>query len=130
VATAEGVPLPTVLVVDDDETVRRVLSLTLESAGFRVLTADDGRHALAVLASAREVVDLILTDVVMPEMSGVALAQQVFAQDADARVCIMSGYLDDRAKLRREIGHPVSFMHKPFDVDELVAHLRSELDLA
>jgi DNA-binding NtrC family response regulator len=127
VVTADGVPLPTVLVVDDDATVRRVLSLTLESAGFRVLTADDGRHALAVLASARDVVDLILTDVVMPEMSGVTLAQQVFAQDATARVCLMSGYLDDRAKMRRDIGHPVTFVQKPFDVDELVAHLRSEL---
>jgi YesN/AraC family two-component response regulator len=76
------------------------------------------------------VVDLILTDVVMPEMSGVTLAQQVFAQDDTARICLMSGYLDDRAKLRREIGYPVSFVQKPFDVDELVAHLRSELDLA
>lgn len=120
----------TVLVVDDEETVRRVLLLTLTSAGFKVLTADDGTHALAVLAAARDVVDLVLTDVVMPEMSGVTLAQQVFAQDAAARVCLMSGYLNDPAAMQREIGHPVTFVRKPFDVDELVAHLRGALGSA
>lgn len=124
----DGASLPTVLVVDDDEIVRRVLLLALGSAGFKVLTADDGRQALAVLTSARDGVDLILTDVVMPEMNGVTLAQQVFSQDAAARVCLMSGFLDDPVGIQREIGHPVTFVRKPFDLDELVAHLRSELE--
>lgn len=125
---ATGPVLPTVLVVDDDETVRRVLRLSLEFAGFRVLTAEDGRRALDVMRSALEVVDLILTDVVMPEMDGVALAQAVLATSHPPTVLMMSGYLDDRDRLRRAIGADVGFVQKPFDMDELVAQLRDALE--
>ena len=75
---------PLVLVVDDDAMVRRVLRLTLERAGLRVLLAEHGVDALNQLASVGEPVRVLLTDIVMPQMGGVALAEHVLARKSPA----------------------------------------------
>jgi two-component system cell cycle sensor histidine kinase/response regulator CckA len=120
----------TVLVVDDDETVRRVLHLSLERAGFRVLTAEHGIHALALLDAEPAPVDLVLTDVVMPEMNGLALAARLLARRPTPRVIFMSGYVHDPEQLDQALGRPAPFVAKPFDVDDLVARISVELGSA
>lgn len=122
---------PTVIVVDDDETVRRVLQLSLTRAGFRVVVAEHGLHALALFDAEPEgAVDLVLTDVVMPEMDGVVLAERLLARRPPPRLMFMSGYVHDPDRLDRVLGRPAPFMSKPFDVDELAARIRAELRTA
>lgn len=119
---------PTLLVVDDDATVRRVLQLSLERAGFRVLAAEHGVEALRLLDAAPHAVDLILTDVVMPEMDGVTLAERVLDRPHPPNLIFMSGYIHDPEKLDRVMGRPAAFVQKPFDVEELAARIRAELE--
>jgi two-component system cell cycle sensor histidine kinase/response regulator CckA len=118
----------TLLVVDDDATIRRVLQLSLERAGFRVLAAEHGAAALAVLDAQESPVDLVLTDVVMPEMDGVSLAERVLARPGAPRLMFMSGYIHDPEKLDRVLGRPAPFIQKPFDVDELAERIRADLE--
>lgn len=118
----------TVLVVDDDATIRRVLQLTLERAGLRVLVAEHGTQALAILDAAPGDVDLILTDVVMPEMDGVTLAGRVLARPDPPLLVFMSGYVHDPATLDHVLGRPAPFVQKPFDVDELAVRIRADLE--
>jgi CheY-like chemotaxis protein len=118
----------TLLVVDDDATVRRVLQLSLERAGFRVLAAEHGVDALRLLDAETRPVDLILTDVVMPEMDGVTLAERVLERPDPPLLVFMSGYIHDPEKLDRVMGRPASLVQKPFDVDELAARIRAELE--
>jgi two-component system cell cycle sensor histidine kinase/response regulator CckA len=120
----------TLLVVDDDATIRRVLQLSLGRAGFRVLSAENGVAALALLDAETSPVDLILTDVVMPEMDGVTLAEHVLARTRAPRLMFMSGYIHDPEKLDRVLGRPAPFIQKPFDVDDLAERIRSDLGVA
>lgn len=121
---------PTVLVVDDDETVRRVLHLALQRAGFRVLLAEHGIDALARLDAEPAPVDLVLTDVVMPEMNGLTLAARLLARRPAPRLMFMSGYVHDPEQLNEALGRPAPFVPKPFDVDDLVARINAELGSA
>jgi two-component system cell cycle sensor histidine kinase/response regulator CckA len=122
-------PSATLLVVDDDATVRRVLQISLERAGFRVLAAEHGVHALQLLDANPGVVDLILTDVVMPEMDGVTLAERVLTRPTPPRLLFMSGYIHDPEKLDRVLGRPAPFVQKPFDVDDLASRIRVDLGI-
>jgi PAS domain S-box-containing protein len=115
----------TVLVVEDDPSVRKLLLRTLASLNYRTLHAADGPEALAILASAPHV-DLLLTDMVMPSgMSGSALGEAVRAQWPSVRVLFMSGYTEQRAALRRETAP--ALLSKPFTIAELGATLRDAL---
>ena len=118
----------TLLVVDDDATIRRVLQLPLERAGFRVLVAEHGIQALAILDAEPDAVDLVLTDVVMPEMDGVTLAGRVLARPDPPLLLFMSGYIHDPAKLDHVLGRPAPFVQKPFDVDALALRIRADLE--
>lgn len=115
---------PYVLVVDDDATVRKVLRIALERAQMRVETAGHGVEALAVIAGATEDFDLILTDVVMPEMGGVALAEQAIKHPNPPHIMFMSGFNHDPARLRYA-GRSAPFVQKPFDMDDVVRRVRT-----
>jgi CheY-like chemotaxis protein len=104
----------TVLLVEDEAAVRALSTLALRSAGYDVVTAGDGEEALAVSRQHPARIDLLVTDVVMPKMSGRQLADRLTATHPPLRVLFMSGYVDDTVLRHgvREAG--VAFLQKPF----------------
>ena len=125
--TAAGIPVETgqartVLVVDDDDAVREVAVRALARGGYRVLAASGGESALALLANQAEHESLlILTDVLMPGMSGPQLAERVASVYPSARIAFMSGFSTDELA-RSGVGSPMrSLLNKPFTLPGLAA---------
>jgi two-component system cell cycle sensor histidine kinase/response regulator CckA len=118
----------TVLVAEDEDGVRELLRKVLTEFGYTVLTARHGRDALMVAGDRIGGVDLLVTDVVMPEMSGRELAETLRHQQPDLKVLYISGYTDDEVVQRGISGREVAFMRKPFASDELVRRVRTVLD--
>ncbi len=111
-------PQSTILVVDDEMPLRRYMARVMADEGYRVLTAADGIEALAVLQMSGSRVDLVITDVLMPLMTGPELAAQLAAQQLPPPVLFVSG------------GHslgdvPGPTLHKPFLPADLSALVRS-----
>ncbi len=120
----------TILVVEDEELVRDLVANTLHDEGYTVLKACSGPDALALVEEQLHQIDLLLTDVVMPEMSGRELAQQLCARHPHLCVLFTSGYTDD-AVMRHGISRAeVAFLQKPYLPSMLIAKVRSVLDEA
>jgi CheY-like chemotaxis protein len=117
-----------VLVVEDEDGVRRLTERILSRAGYRVLSAPSGRVALDLCAQRDERVDLLLTDVIMPEMLGPELAERAVAGRPGLRVLFMSGYSHQMIARRRVAEHEVAFVEKPFTSETLLAGVREALD--
>jgi PAS domain S-box-containing protein len=117
----------TVLVVEDAPAVRELAVRALEEAGYRVLQARNGREALAA-AGAAGPVHLVLTDVVMPDMSGPQLAQALGRNRPGTRVLYMSGYTENTIVHHGVIDAGVSFLAKPFTPTSLLEKVRHVLD--
>ena len=115
----------TVLLVEDDETVRRIVREALEEDGFSVHDARDAERALAA-ADRIEDIDLLITDLVMPNLDGVELAKRIRKKRPRLRVLVMSGYPDKVPGAERRNGG-WAFLRKPFTWDELTATLRDLL---
>jgi CheY-like chemotaxis protein len=117
---------PLVLVIDDDEMVRIVLQQILEHAGYRVVLTDDGRAGLAAVIE--HAPDLVITDIIMPEMSGLDVIRALAQTDNAPPIIAISGgtRLDDRDALRTaiELG-AVAICEKPFDPDDLLTLVRT-----
>ncbi|GIW50783.1 MAG: hypothetical protein KatS3mg081_0138 [Gemmatimonadales bacterium] len=122
----------TILVVDDDVRVRRVAVRVLQSLGYRVLEAGNGPEVLALLGREGTAlrVDLLLTDVVLPGMSGPELAERVRSLRQGLRVLFMSGYTEDLILQRRLLAREAAMVHKPFSPSELARKVRGVLDRA
>jgi two-component system cell cycle sensor histidine kinase/response regulator CckA len=116
----------TILLVEDEDVVRRLARRALEAAGYDVLESGDGPGALQLLASTDRTVSLILTDVVMPGMSGLEVAAQAAQLRPGIRVLFMSGYTDVDMSGVRKLGS--GLLHKPFTAPALTERVRSELD--
>ncbi len=112
---------PTILVVEDDPLIRMTVEVFLDGRGFTPITIDGPAAALALDARVLESVDAIVTDMVMPEMSGSELVRALQARRPDLRAIYMSAYPEDVlvAEGRLEAGQPT--LLKPFSEDELVA---------
>jgi CheY-like chemotaxis protein len=110
---------PNILVVDDDPEVREILAETLGEFGYAVAQASTGEEALPILAK-RPDIGLLITDVRMPGMSGLELAERARARDAALRVILISGYF---------LPQPIAarFLKKPFHMHELASAVRAEL---
>ena len=121
-------PVETILIVDDEETVRRFGARTLEKAGFRVVTAGSGSDAIVSHDEHGEAIDLVITDVMMPGMNGRELAELLLARRPSLRVLFMSGYAED--VLASDVGlvPGTAFLGKPFKPKALVAKVREVLD--
>jgi two-component system, cell cycle sensor histidine kinase and response regulator CckA len=120
-------PGTTVLLVEDEDGVRGLARRILERHGYTVLEAADGRAALALVDTYAGRIDLVLTDVVMPAMTGRELAQAVVERTPQTKVLFMSGYTDD-VLLRRGVLHPeVVVVQKPFTAGELLQAVGSAL---
>ena len=115
----------TVLVVEDELVVRALVREILEDQGYRVLEAGNGREGLDLARRHGEEIDLVLTDVVMPEMSGRELAAELERARPGCRVVLMSAYAGEAAN-----GDQLVFLQKPFTHDTLARTIRETLDLA
>jgi len=118
----------TVLVVEDDDLVRRFVRRALEDSGFTVLVAVDGQDAIERIESASEPVDLVLTDVVMPRVTGPELADRVALVAPGTPVLFMSGYMDEPFLATDTRLHSENLLQKPFSAAELRSRVRLALD--
>jgi len=115
-----------ILLVEDEDGVRVMTAHILRRAGYRVLSAASPREAIALFASYADDVDLLLTDVVMPEMHGPALAEQLLARRPDLPVLFVSGY-SDMMPSRPASAARVAFLPKPFASGDLVSSVAALL---
>ena len=117
----------TILLVEDEKTLRRLQKRILSTAGYRVLEASDGAMALRVAADEVGEIDLVLTDVEMPTLGGRGMVAELNELSPGIRVLFMSGYTDNEI-LRRGIGTSETlFLQKPFTADELKAAVKTAL---
>ena len=118
----------TVLLVEDDPAVRLVAARILGRQGYRVFEAPTPQEALSIVERHGGAIDLMMTDLVLPQMSGRELAERVQATAPEMRVLFMSGYTDD-AVIRRGLLEPgMAFLGKPFTVEEMARTVRRALD--
>ena len=127
---SEVVPqrVETILLVEDALRVRAVVREILEMNGYNVLEARHGAEALEISERHQDVIHLMLTDVVMPEMSGRELAQRLAPVRPDMKVLYMSGYTDDAIVRHGVLGAGMAFLSKPFTPDALALKVREVLD--
>ncbi len=118
----------TVLLVEDAEAVRSVVRQILERWGYTIIEASTPQMALRMSAEHRGSIDLLLTDVVMPDMGGRRLAEELVSLRPDLKVLYMSGYTDDAIVRHLVLDGDVAFLPKPFSPDALVHAIRSVLD--
>jgi CheY-like chemotaxis protein len=126
VAPAHGTE--TILIVEDLGGLRNLTKRMLESAGYTVLTAVNGEEALLLLERHEERVHLMVTDVVMPGMSGPDLAERFDGIRPGMKVLYMSGYTDDVVVRHGVLDEGMPFLGKPFTVTELTRKIREVLD--
>ncbi len=118
----------TILLVEDEEAVRRFVRQRLEASGYTVLEASNGRDALQVAECHAGVINLLISDVIMPEMGGRVLAERLGSARPDLKVLFVSGYTDD-AVLRAGVRQASrAFLQKPFTPAGLVQKVREVLD--
>ncbi|MCP1471812.1 two-component system cell cycle sensor histidine kinase/response regulator CckA [Sphingobium sp. OAS761] len=115
----------TVLLVEDEDMVRAVAERALTRQGYKVLTANDGEQGLEVLASG-EAIDLLISDVVMPNMDGPAMVARARHSHPDLPVLFMSGYAEEQLRKSIDIAN-VAFLPKPFSVNQLAEAARDAL---
>jgi signal transduction histidine kinase/ActR/RegA family two-component response regulator len=118
----------TILLVEDDVSLRHLALRVLRRVGYTVLEAQSSRQAIALGASHPYRIDLLLTDVVMPDLSGRTVAERLTAHRPDLRVLYMSGYTDDDVMRRGITAVQTQFIQKPFLPDALVRRVREALD--
>jgi len=117
----------TILLVEDEESVRQLVRETLESRGYRVLEASDGNAALAVAARHPDKIHLIITDVVMPGLSGHELVQQLLPARPGTQVLYLSGYAEDAFANPLPAEGQKAFLQKPFTLQSLSRKVREVL---
>jgi two-component system cell cycle sensor histidine kinase/response regulator CckA len=127
----DGRPLTgteTVLLVEDEEALRSIGKEILEAYGYTVILAGDGLEALALAHNGAEPIQLLMTDILMPKMGGIELAEQLSALHSDLKILYTSGYNDSGAGLRRVAGS--RYLQKPYAMQQLGRTLRELLDPA
>ena len=118
----------TVLVVEDQDEVRNLLRKMLEARGYRVLVAATGGAALELAATHAGDIDLLVTDVVMPGMSGPEVSQILGLSRKSMRTLFLSGYTDESIVHRGLLNPGMAFLQKPFTADRLASKVRAVLD--
>jgi two-component system cell cycle sensor histidine kinase/response regulator CckA len=124
---SEGDKIKTILVVDDEPEIRKLVAVMASKPGYSVITADSGEHALTLFKNHKGPIELLITDVVQAGMSGPMLADKLTALQPDLKVLYMSGY-DNTLVVQKyvvERGH--ALLAKPFTVDEFQAKVQELL---
>jgi signal transduction histidine kinase len=119
---------PTILVAEDEPSVLRVIRRGLEDRGYRVLPAGDGVEAIGILERSKELVDVLITDVIMPRMGGVELAQRAHQLAPHLPVIFTSGYSGDVHKYLQGAPQHFRLIEKPFMAAEVVRVVQETLD--
>lgn len=118
----------TILLVDDEEPLRKLVCDYLEARGYRVLTAPNAEQALELAGQRRDEIDLLVTDMVLPGMSGGELAKNLSAQLPRLRTLFMSGTTQDELPGGVHFPEKAPFLQKPFTLDALGDQVREILD--
>lgn len=116
-----------ILLVDDEEPIRGLLKRGLEADGHAVTTAVDGADALDRFSEAQDAFDLLLTDIRMPMMDGIALALEAKARAPGVAVLLMTGFADQRERAEALHGVVADVLTKPFSLPDLRAKVASAL---
>jgi PAS domain S-box-containing protein len=111
----------TVLVVEDETAVRDMTRMVLERAGYRVIALADGAEAMARIQGLNDPVDVLVTDVVMPNMSGIELAERLIDRYPRVGIVLLSGYTAETLNLERITGRGATFVAKPVSAKDLLA---------
>jgi CheY-like chemotaxis protein len=131
-SSASRQPLPrgteTVLLVDDEDAVRRIVKVTLEAMGYRVIEARNGVQALEAARQHAEAIHLVVTDVVMPGMDGPEMVERLAKERIDIRILYMSGYTNDAVVRDGTVESRAAFLQKPFTPLVLARMVREVLD--
>jgi two-component system cell cycle sensor histidine kinase/response regulator CckA len=120
----------TVLIVEDKDEVRAAVGASLEMRGYTVLKACHGKEAVMICRRHEGPIHLLLTDVVMPQMTGLELAQRVSLLHPETKVLYISGYTSDVLNRRNMLEPNTAFLQKPFTPDTLARRVRALLDAA
>jgi two-component system, cell cycle sensor histidine kinase and response regulator CckA len=119
----------TVLLVEDDESLRQLVRETLEAKGYKVLEADNGEAALRIACAHPGSIDMLITDVVMPGMSGRELAKELGASHPQSRILFLSGYTEDTIVHHGVLPPGTVFLQKPFTLQSLASKVREVLEI-
>jgi len=119
----------TILLVEDSDAVRELVARMLENGGFDVHKASDGERALSLLRSGDVPFDLLLIDVVMPEMGGVELADMVASEHPESRILFMTGHSDEIVSGKGILGKGREYIGKPFSQEDLLKKVRGILSI-
>jgi PAS domain S-box-containing protein len=123
-----ALPGETILLVEDEPTVRNLARRVLEARGYTVLEAGSGKDAIRIASGRTGPIHLMLSDVVVPDMNGSAIAQQLHQSHPTLRLLFMSGYNDEDVKLQGIVEAGAPFIEKPFTPDLLARRVRETLD--
>lgn len=118
-----------ILVVDDEVLIRSLLTTSLSEQGHRVFTAASGDEALSILSEQRGEIDLVITDMVMPQMSGIELIEKIREMNVPCRYIVMSAYSKELEELetKPDLKLPFTSLDKPFDLNQLNESIQKEL---
>jgi two-component system, cell cycle sensor histidine kinase and response regulator CckA len=120
----------TVLVVEDDPSVRLITTRLLEDRGYIAVAASRGEEAVRLARRPSLRIDLVLSDVVMPDLNGMQTAQQIRSIQPHVRVLLMSGYTNEHTGSSGTLAPRMSYIQKPFSGDQLARKIRELLDKA
>ncbi|HEX2877043.1 MAG TPA: response regulator, partial [Polyangiaceae bacterium] len=118
----------TILLVEDQDRVRAIARAILERSGYRVIVAPSPGDALMLCEQHQGKIDLLLTDVVMPWLSGTELAKRIAQMRPETKVLYTSGYTDDSVVRHGVLEGEMAFLQKPFTPESLSARVREVLD--
>ena len=124
---ADPQPQNIILIVDDEQTVLRAASMVVSNLGFRVIVAENGAAGLESFITAQNDVVLVVTDVVMPFMSGLEMADRILALSPHAKILLMSGYSDK--VIQPKGARKLPLLRKPFLPEDLMRAILAALDL-
>jgi CheY-like chemotaxis protein len=118
----------TLLVCEDDETIRQLMCRVLTERGYQVLSAENSQKGIELAARHEGPIDLLVTDVIMQGMSGGQMAQQLKAQRPNMRILYVSGYTSDVVEQHGVLESGIQFLQKPFTAEDLARRVRELLD--
>ena len=119
-----------ILVVDDEPEIRKLVGAMVGTFGWNVLTADSGEHALTLYKNHKGPIELLITDVVAPGMSGPMLADKLTEQQPGLKVLYISGYDNTHVVQKYVVQKGHALVSKPFTVEDIQSKVREMLDLA